>query len=573
MSVLREDTYVRANTSSGLGTPSDGGSAWAAVTGTYGISSNHRYETTGTSNSIAYLACGAADVLVEDTLVTLNYDTGISARVTSNNALVFVYCTAGDIGLQEVVAGSFNFINSYGAPASPGDVIGLQVNGSAAAVFKNGVQIFTGTLTTQLTAQNHGVWSWADTLSAWGHFKVSSLGGGGTTISATPGNAVADGVAAAVRRTIGAAPGNAVADGVTAAVVRTIAATPGNAVADGVTAALVRGTIAATPGNAVADGVTAAVRRTIPAAPGNAAAAGVNAAVNVTVGAAPGNAVADGVTAAVRRTIAATPGNAVANGVTATVTNGVDVTISATPGNAVADGVTAAVRRTVAAAPGNAVADGVTATITAGGATIISCTPGNAVANGVTAVVLRTIAAAPGNAVADGVTAGVVRGIAAAPGNAVADGVTAGVVRRIAAAPGNAVADGVTAAVVRGIPAVVGNAVANGMAATVINNGNIKVTCVPGNAVANGWTATVSNLDSAGGAAYMAFTLDQFNALQATMASGVLTVEIDGVRTTYQSLADMRKMRDLMLAELTAAGMISENPNNARRSFSVFSRS
>jgi len=67
---------------------------------------------------------------------------------------------------------------------------------------------------------------------------------GTTTISCTPGNAVADGITATITN------GNAV----------TISCTPGNAVADGVTAAVQASvTISCTPGNAVADGVAATV--------------------------------------------------------------------------------------------------------------------------------------------------------------------------------------------------------------------------------------------------------------------------------------------------------------------------
>lgn len=131
-----------------------------------------------------------------------------------------------------------------------------------------------------------------------------SAGGGGTTISATPGNAVADGPTASVACTIPATPGNAAADGATAAVTRTIAATPGNAAADGVTATISTAgttTISCTPGNATADGALAAITRTIAAAPGNAVADGVTAAVqaSVTISCTPGNAVADGVAATV----------------------------------------------------------------------------------------------------------------------------------------------------------------------------------------------------------------------------------------------------------------------------------
>ena len=175
-----------------------------------------------------------------------------------------------------------------------------------------------------------------------------SAGGGGTTISATPGNAAADGTTASVKRTIPATPGNASASGTTASVIRVIGAAPGNAVADGTTAAVTR-SIAATPGNAVADGVTATVSTagttTISCTPGNADADGALAAITRTIAAAPGNAVANGAIAALLRVIATTPGNAVADGVTAAVQ--ASVTISCTPGNAVADGVAATVTAAV----------------------------------------------------------------------------------------------------------------------------------------------------------------------------------------------------------------------------------
>lgn len=175
-----------------------------------------------------------------------------------------------------------------------------------------------------------------------------SAGGGGTTISATPGNAAADGTTASVKRTIPATPGNASASGTTASVIRVIGAAPGNAVADGTTAAVTR-SIAATPGNAVADGVTATVTNsgttTISCTPGNAAADGALAAITRTIAAAPGNAVANGAIAALLRVIATTPGNAVADGVTAAIQG--SITISCTPGNAVADGVAATVTAAV----------------------------------------------------------------------------------------------------------------------------------------------------------------------------------------------------------------------------------
>lgn len=213
---------------------------------------------------------------------------------------------------------------------------------------------------------------------------LKAAAGGGTTISATPGNAVADGITTGVNRIISASPGNAAADGVTASIVRSIGAFPGNAVADGTTSGVNR-IITTTVGNAVADGITATISTsgttTISCSTGNAVADGISAAVTRTIAANPGNAAADGTTAAVTRTIATATGNAAADGVQAALIQ----KITASPGDAVANGSIAALIRTIAASPGNAVADGVTAAILANA--IIQATPGDAVANGVTATI------------------------------------------------------------------------------------------------------------------------------------------------------------------------------------------
>lgn len=103
--------------------------------------------------------------------------------------------------------------------------------------------------------------------------------GSDATISAIPGNAVADGVLAGVNRVISTTPGNADAIGATAQLNRLLAAAPGNALADGVIATVTR-TIAVAPGSATADGQTAAVTQVINATAGNASAAGIDAAVS-----------------------------------------------------------------------------------------------------------------------------------------------------------------------------------------------------------------------------------------------------------------------------------------------------
>jgi hypothetical protein len=229
--------------------------------------------------------------------------------------------------------------------------------------------------------------------------KSSSVGYRDRSRARTRLRAKSGGVSDVVITTI---TGNAVANGVVAAVNRSIPAGVGNATADGITVAVIR-VVATTTGNAVADGTLAALNRSIPAGVGNAVANGVTAFITQTIATTTGNAVADGVTAAVNRIIASGVGNAVADGTTATIVTGGQTTITCTVGNAVADGVTAAINRSIPATTGNAVADGTLAAVSR----IVSTVTGNAVADGVTAAITGsiTILCQPGNAVADGVTA------------------------------------------------------------------------------------------------------------------------------------------------------------------------
>jgi hypothetical protein len=104
-------------------------------------------------------------------------------------------------------------------------------------------------------------------------------------------------------------------------------------------------TITATPGNAVADGVLASITRTIPTTAGDAVANGVTAGITQVITAAPGNAISDGVTVGINQVVSFSPGNAVADGLqaTITVTGGSDVVITAFVGNAIAEGINASI--------------------------------------------------------------------------------------------------------------------------------------------------------------------------------------------------------------------------------------
>lgn len=68
----------------------------------------------------------------------------------------------------------------------------------------------------------------------------------------------------------------------------------------------------------------------------------------------------------------------------------------------------------------------------------------------------------------------------------------------------------------------------------------------------------------------MAFTQTQLDALDSSIAAGVLTVRAaDGKLVTYQSMGDMLKARDLMASDIAAqAGTARAYPRHQLADFS-----
>lgn len=52
----------------------------------------------------------------------------------------------------------------------------------------------------------------------------------------------------------------------------------------------------------------------------------------------------------------------------------------------------------------------------------------------------------------------------------------------------------------------------------------------------------------------MAFTQTDLDAINAAIATGELTVEMEGRRVTYRSMADLERARSIIQADLGAAG-------------------
>jgi hypothetical protein len=68
----------------------------------------------------------------------------------------------------------------------------------------------------------------------------------------------------------------------------------------------------------------------------------------------------------------------------------------------------------------------------------------------------------------------------------------------------------------------------------------------------------------------MAYTTTQLQALEDAIATGELTVEYDGKKVTYRSIAELLTARDFVRGELIAAGTITDT--TIRRSVTSFSK-
>lgn len=72
----------------------------------------------------------------------------------------------------------------------------------------------------------------------------------------------------------------------------------------------------------------------------------------------------------------------------------------------------------------------------------------------------------------------------------------------------------------------------------------------------------------------MTYTVQQFTDLTAAIATGQLEVQYADKRVKYQDLAEMRKLRDEMRAELESSGLLSSGntTTNPRVALATFSR-
>ncbi len=191
---IRFDDFNRSDSSSSLGTPSDGGSAWTAQAGTWGISTNKAYCPSG--SGIVGLDSGTADVDVQATLSQSGAanDCGVAGRIGDANNLLFLRRNAGAYDLYKLVAGSFTGLFTGVGTYADGDVVKLSMSGSTIKAYVNGVQIgTTQTVTDLVTNTQHGFRDGSGAQGRYDDFSITDASGGTTFTTSPSGSCTASG--------------------------------------------------------------------------------------------------------------------------------------------------------------------------------------------------------------------------------------------------------------------------------------------------------------------------------------------------------------------------------------------
>jgi hypothetical protein len=190
----RQDTFDRADSSTSLGTPSDGGTAWQVAPNSpntvYGISSNQakRFSTNDVpGGEIAWLETDMSDVEVTVTIANISTgganEMGIVARLTDEQNYIRCRIAPTLVQIAAIQAGATTAIAGTADTVVAGDVFRLICNGTSIKVIKNPAEsptntILSGTSSFNQTATKCGLRGNATINSGlYDNFTVTNIGG------------------------------------------------------------------------------------------------------------------------------------------------------------------------------------------------------------------------------------------------------------------------------------------------------------------------------------------------------------------------------------------------------------
>lgn len=155
----RTDTFNRSDSTTTLGTPSDGGGAWSALNGTWGISTNRAYDNGSNYDyHSAVLDAASASVNMQWTFQTWAQFGGAVLRASdASNYLLYIGDNVTD-KIYTKIAGAYTEQTGGSATPANGDVYRFQATAANdIRVYKNGVSICSVTTSQFSTNTKHGL--------------------------------------------------------------------------------------------------------------------------------------------------------------------------------------------------------------------------------------------------------------------------------------------------------------------------------------------------------------------------------------------------------------------------------
>lgn len=142
----RTDDFNRANTNAGLGTPSDGISAWINDGGFYGINGNRAYLDGSSGSNIQALESSEADGTIQFTITdftgggTSTIAANIIGRFADASNFIRIDCQGDAFVMFKVVAGTPTNVGFRLCTITAGSVVRLDMSGTTCSVWLDGVK-------------------------------------------------------------------------------------------------------------------------------------------------------------------------------------------------------------------------------------------------------------------------------------------------------------------------------------------------------------------------------------------------------------------------------------------------
>lgn len=156
----RTDDFNRADSTTTMGSPSDGGTAWSVQSGTWGIISNTGYKVaTDFSNEVTFLEASATS---GETFIKISGSTPLGGpliRGSNNDNYILGQLNGSTLTLWKKVATNFTNLGSGAVTHVAGDTYSIKAtSANDLTVYKNAVQIATANDSALSTATKVGIY-------------------------------------------------------------------------------------------------------------------------------------------------------------------------------------------------------------------------------------------------------------------------------------------------------------------------------------------------------------------------------------------------------------------------------